>query len=190
MKKKYLSTSCNLLQFSWLKLSSNKIALLLLFNLCMQINYAQAPVQNHQQAHGIMHIDPFIASLRLANGDMTTMASRIEYLIREVQPSIYVSSDIVKKYGENPICLFTDSKSLRPNIFSNLPQDDIEILIIKINDSVDLNSQIDLSLFANYPKLKYIYILSAVETTENNLLQLVRNNNPNYKVFYNILKAS
>jgi hypothetical protein len=145
---------------------------------------------NLPQSQKIMHLNPFIASLRNTSTNIDSNPLRIESLVKDMLPSIYVSLSDVKTYGDNPVCLFTDAKSLNNVSLSNLTSNDIEIVTIKIDDSTDLNSTIDLSIFSNFTKLKYIYILSSVKSTEAEIIRLVKNNNPKYHVFYNILKTS
>ena len=193
-------TSHNLLKFSVFfeksfRLIAKKIILLFLLTLFTATIYGQesgtgSTLTNLVQPQRIMHIDQFIASLRTASRNINSSPLRVESLIKDIQPSIYVLSTDANTYGDNPVCLFTDAKLLNFANFLNLSSNDIEIVTIKINDNKDLNSIIDLSIFSNFPKLKYIYILSTVRSTEDDIIKLVKNNNPKYNVFYSVLKTS
>ena len=71
----------------------------------------------------------------------------------------------------------TDSRILKNNI---------EIVTIKINNSNELNSIIDLSLFSSFKNLKYIHITSNVPASETVISGLAQNFNAKYSVFYSI----
>jgi hypothetical protein len=200
MRRRYTSTisrlSDNTVSFDQLfKLIPKKIMLLLILTLFTVTDYAQeyragASQTDLLQSQKIMHVDQLIESLRATSKNIDSNPLRIESLTKDVQPSIYVSSQDVKTYGDKPTCLFIDIKSLNTVNLSNLLINDIEIITIKINNTQDLSSMIDLSKFSNFPKLKYIYILSTVKSPKDEIIRLIKNNNPKYDVFYNILKTS
>lgn len=143
----------------------------------------------------IMHVDEFIASLR---GNASTRLAqpqplRVETLIQDLQPSVYVLSGDVKSYGDKPVCLFTDVRTMNASGIhtADFHSGDIEMVTIKMNSPEELNSVIDLSLFDGLPKLKYIYILSTnPASTKEAIIRMVRNNSTKYSVFYNIQKGA
>ncbi len=198
MKKKYSNTSNYLLKYSTpfqkLFLLVGKLIILVIFLLFTAALYAQEPSSDTmtyiERSQKIMQVNQYVASLRSDSKNNNSDPLRVEKLINDIQPSIYVSLIDVKTDGENPTCLFTDVKSLSIVSFSDLSSNNIEIVTIRIDDITDLYSIIDLSIFSKFPKLKYIYILSAVKSTKDDILAIVKNNNPRYNVFYNILKTS
>lgn len=119
----------------------------------------------------------------------TTSLNRVLQLINEVQPSTYYLNNTQKKYGDRPICLFTDPKALQsgPNISD---ADDIEIVIIKISDQNDVGQKMELSGFAGFPKLKYIYIITEIAVSEQIIVQMLQNISPTWTVLHANIKPS
>lgn len=128
-------------------------------------------------------------SARLANNPAINV-QRIRSLVTEVQSSTYFYEGVVKTYGDVPTNLFTDFSSLSQLNNSISLKQNIEIVTIRINTSSELNSTIDLSIFSNFPNLKYIYILSNVQTTKSVIAGLIQNNDERFSIYYKIDKGS
>jgi hypothetical protein len=140
----------------------------------------------------IMEVKSYISSLKTVEQNMNlsfSNAQNVENLVYNLQPSVYFFSGDIKTYGENPKNLYTDIASLNSISNAGLPKKNIEIVIIKINNANDLNSIIDLSLFSDFYKLKYIYILSNTTTTEQNITKMFHNYEEQYSIFYKIEKG-
>ena len=141
----------------------------------------------------VTEVNAFLTSLRSSENAAPSAivdATRLEHLLKDVQPATYFYSGVVKNYGENPVSLYTNAVSLSNINSSTIERGNIEMVTITINAASELNNFIDLSVFSSFPKLKYIYILSTVETTETVISNLVRNSNPSYGVFYKIDKGA
>ncbi len=167
--------------------------LLLLLVLALYCANATAQDVRISQNSPIMEVDAYIAQMRAteaASRNSTSSSVRLEKLLREVQPAVYYLQGEVKTYGESPTCLFTNPASLRSIDSAVSNKTGIEIVTIHLNQVSDLNTQIDLSVFSSFPNLKYIYILSTVETSGAAITQQVRNNNNGYGVFYKVDKGS
>jgi len=137
----------------------------------------------------IKEIKTYVSSLKTGDKKIKVSASNSQYienLVFGVQPSIYFDSGIEKIFGDKPVKLFTDISSLRLIPSSISLKDDIEIVAIKIKNSNDLNSKIDLAIFSNFNNLKYIYILSSTNTSEQNIANMFINYNNQYSIFYKI----
>jgi hypothetical protein len=142
------------------------------------------------QQRPIMALSDFLATL---HGDaslrtMNSEAARIKSLVKDSHPAVYVESGVVKRFGDQPVSLFTNVRSmgiLRTH-GAEVPKSDIEIVTIKISNASELSSGIDLSLFSDFPNLKYIYIVSGMNSTPSQIINAIHNNNPNYSVFYDI----
>ena len=142
---------------------------------------------------GIPEVRTFLASLRDSESHSRltySNADHLEDLLFKVQPSVYVTSENVATYGDNPNSLHVNSSSLNEINNSGVITDNIEIVTIRINSASELSQTIDLSLFANFTNLKYIYILSTVHTTEVTIAGLIQNDNSQYGVFYKIEEGS
>lgn len=169
-----------------LSLSLKKVLFLLVFSLSFVSLSAQT---GNSATPEIKEIKTYISSLKTGNKKMKVSASNSQYienLVFGVQPSIYLNSGNEKIYGDKPVKLFTDISSLRTISSSNLSKDDIEIVVIKIKNITDLNSKIDLDIFSNFNNLKYIYILSTTNTSEQNIANMFINYRNQYSIFYKI----
>ena len=65
----------------------------------------------------------------------------------------------------------------------------IEIVIIKIDNASQLNASINLALLSNFKKLKYIYIVSSITISSNEIANMITNYDEKYSVFYKIDKG-
>ena len=135
------------------------------------------------QQKNISDRDDFIKSLA---SEQKETSQHLKKLIDELQPSVYFDNGVLNAYGENPIALFTT-----PSSISSLPNADIafkniEIVTIRLTKSFETNSPIDLSVLAAYPKLKYVYIISAVPNNPQQIIRSVKNIPAQLHVFYKI----
>lgn len=140
----------------------------------------------------VMEVNTYISYLNAAEQNSPSSfsnAQNVESLVSELQSSIYFNSGIVKTYGEKPKNLYTDIASLNGIKNASLQKNNIEIVIININNANELNSKIDLNLFSDFSKLKYIYIVSTVTTTEQNITKMFLNYDEQYSIFYRIEKG-
>jgi hypothetical protein len=140
----------------------------------------------------IMEVNGYISSLKGIEQNSPSSFSKahnVEDLVYKLQSSVYFNSGVVKTFGENPKNLYTDIASLDGISSASLLKKNIEIVIIKINSVNDLNSKIDLAVFSDFYKLKYIYIVSSVNTTEQNITKMFLNFDEQYSIFYKIEKG-
>ena len=154
-----------------------------------QLAKVNSNIQNSEVNSKIILIDDNFNEFQSKNEiDKTKILS----FIKNPQPSLYLNSEGLKKYGEMPVCLYSQAKFLVNNF--NLKKTEnfnsLEIIIIKIEDLQDLNSEIDVYEFYNYLKLKYIYILSNIECTEKDIQGILKNNNSRFNILYSIKKPS
>ena len=129
--------------------------------------------------------DTFLSAMRTKDSKKQEF-SHLENLLNEINPSIYFYSGQVKSYGENATTLFTDINSVSSIAAADFQKEQIEIATIKISTASDVSKPIDLSAFANFPKLKYIHIISTVRNNPQNIIRSVKNALPVYHVFYTI----
>lgn len=171
-------------------LMMKRLLLLIVLAIYGQTIYAQEA--RNDSGGSVMELSSFIASLRQAqplSRGTTTAPLRVENLLYKVQPSVYFYSGVVKTYGESPRDLFTDFRSLSGLNNPAIAKNNIELVTIKVEGS-NLNSTIDWSVFSDFPKLKYIYIISSVNTTAQTFTNMVGNYDAEqYKVFYKIDKG-
>jgi hypothetical protein len=170
-------------------LSIKRVVMLLIFS----TSFINMSAQNgNTVTPTVIDVNKHISSLKVIEQNSPSSfsnAQNIENLVYKIQPSIYLNSGVVKKHGEKPTNLFTDVTSLNGIANTSLEKNNIEIVIIKINNSNDLNSKINLSLFSDFYKLKYIYIVSDVNTTELSIANMFLNYDEQYSIFYKIDKG-
>ncbi len=135
------------------------------------------------QQNKISDRDDFIKSLA---SEQKESSQHLKKLIDELQPSVYFDNGVVNAYGENPIALFTTPSSISSLPNADIAVKNIEIVTIRLTKSFETNSPIDLSVFAAYPKLKYVYILSAVPNNPQQIIRSVKNIPAQLHVFYKI----
>ena len=116
-------------------------------------------------------------------------AERLRSLITQVQSSTYFYEGTVNTYGEIPTNLFTDLGSLNQIDRSIALKDNIEIVTVRINTASELNSTIDLAAFSNFPNLKYIYFITKLNTTSDNIATRISNYDSRFSILYKIDKG-
>jgi hypothetical protein len=184
--------SGNILLFGKLQILFMKRLLLLLVLAFYCVGTNAQEVRATQGAQ-LMEVKAYLAYLKTSEvsaRNSISNSNRLEHLLSEVQPAVYYLSGELKSYGANPTALYTNSGSLSSIQNSVVSKQTIEIVTINISQNADLSTPIDLSVFSNFPNLKYIYILSNVETTGTVISNLIRNNNANVGVFYKIDKGA
>ncbi|WP_309642280.1 hypothetical protein [Flavobacterium sp.] len=167
--------------------------LLLLLVLALYCVGANAQELRTSQGPQLMEVKAYLAYLRTSQSssrNSISNANRLEQLLSEVQPTVYFLSGEIKTYGENPTALYTNSSALSAIETSAINRATIEIVTINLSQYADLNNPLDLAVFSNFPNLKYIYILSNLETTGTVISGLVRNSNLKIGVFYKIDKGA
>jgi hypothetical protein len=113
-------------------------------------------------------------------------AQNLKTLTTNVQPSVYCYSNTVNTYGDKPVNLFTDINSLAQVDNLVTLKNNIEIVIIKIDNA---SQCCFLKLLSNFKKLKYIYIVSSVSISSNEIANMITNYDEKYSVFYKIDKG-
>ncbi|MDD5150937.1 MAG: hypothetical protein PHC28_10760 [Flavobacterium sp.] len=140
----------------------------------------------------VLEVNAYISSLKTIEQNSNSSFSNsqnIENLVSKLQSSVYFNSGGVKTFGENPKNLYTDIDSLNGISSANLLKNNIEIVIINIRNTTDLNSKIDLAVFSDFYKLKYIYIVSNIDTTGQTIAKMFINYDEQYTIFYKIEKG-
>jgi hypothetical protein len=170
-------------------LSIKRVVMLLIFS----TSFINMSAQNgNTVTPTVIDINKHISSLKTNNTKMRMNSSNSQYienLVFGIQPAIYFNSGAIKTYGDAPVKLFTDIPSLNSLSNAEILKGEIEIIVIKINKTSEINSKIDLLKFSDFNKLKYIYILSSVSTSEQKIANMFINYNQQYSIFYKIENA-
>jgi len=167
-------------------LTLNRVLLLLVFSFSLLDISAQ---NGTTVTPTVMDVKAYISSFKTSNQKNRTTVSTskiVENLVFGTNPGVFFHTVFPKNYGDNPVKLFTDISSLKAIPNSNFSKDNIEIVVIKIKNNSELNAKIDLLEFSGFSKLKYIYILSSVNTTDQNISNMFLNYTNQYSIFYKI----
>lgn len=135
------------------------------------------------QTSNIKEIGAFLSS---KNRVSDNSKAKIQSLVKDLYPSIYVNNDKVVVKGENPICLYTDLSSLKTiNTIKNKTEN-IDFVAIRIKSKSELNSMIDLSVFKDFVNLKYILLVFEFNIDPNQIDKMVTSGSESQSVFYKI----
>lgn len=165
-----------------------KVMLLLMFVMICANMSAQVGLES-EDAPVVRELNTYLNSergMRLSSSNTYSDVKNLEDLISNVQPSVYFYSGSVKTYGEKPKNLFTDLSSLNQLSNPSILKNNIEIIIISISNSNELNGTLDMSLFSSYKNLKYIYLTSKVSVSNSAITRMIQNNNEKYSIFYRV----
>lgn len=122
---------------------------------------------------------------RMASSDAgTSNPQSLKDLVTQVQSSTYFYDGVVKNYGDNPKSLFTDINGFNSLNNQDLAKKDIELVTIRVENKQDFQNKIDLSNVSNFPKLKFIYILTTFDYDINSVSKLIINNNDSYVIVF------
>jgi hypothetical protein len=132
------------------------------------------------------NIDSYLTNLE--NSGQESDVNHFKHLLYDLQSAVYYYSDdgLAKTYGDNPTALYTDINSISSIGSVSAQGNDIEIVTIKIASAADFSKSIDLTAFSGFVKLKYIYILSEVQTNETVIKNLIKNDSSKYVIIYKI----
>lgn len=159
------------------------LIVLVLLLTCVGVQ-AQAGKSSPVGNSSVMHVDQYLTSLR-EDASKKQVASKVQGLIQDLNPSLYVKSGEVKNYGDGtPVVLYTDAASLQA--VRNLNKSQIGQIVMATIKLPASRSKVDLSVFSAFPKLEYIFIQSEAPITGPAMINLVENANPNQQVFYSI----
>lgn len=171
----------------------NKLLLLLFFLLYYTGTSAQSMNISGDQNVTVNEFKSYISrhkvSSSLSSPSQALDAQNLEELTSKVQSSVYIKNGQLNSYGQKPRNIFTDTSSL--NQVDNLvsAKNDIEIIIIKINSIDDLRTKINLAPLNSFKKLKYLYVVSSIDITAQDIAKMITNYNDKYSIFYKIEKG-
>lgn len=165
------------------RIFNNSVLLKNLFLFVVLFSFENNIAQNTNQ-QSLKEVSSFLSSLKSDSDYQKT-----ENLINGPNSAIYLKNNTVKVFGENCKVLFSDIASLDYIKNNPLPSNNVEIVRINLKESTDLNGKIDLSLFSDFPNLKYIYIVSGLNITKQNIANMILNNDEKYSILYKIEQA-
>lgn len=161
---------------------NNKVVLIILTQFFL-IFYGNIMAQGSNNSDDIKEINSFLTTLK-----STSMSGyeKLDLLTSGSNPTIYIKNNTLKTFGENCTVLSSDITSLSYIKNNAIESNNVEIVRISIKNATDINGKIDISFFSNFPNLKYIYIISSVNTTKQNIVNMIVNNKNEYSLLYKI----
>ena len=139
--------------------------------------------QGNNVSSEIKEVNLFLTTLKTTSD---SEYKKLDGLLHNLNPAIYTYGNTLKTYGENHTILFTDIESINYIKNNPIPSNKVEIVKISINKTTDINRKIDLSIFSGFSNLKYIYIVSGINTTKQNIVNMILNDNNDYTILYKI----
>lgn len=113
--------------------------------------------------------------------------ARLESLISDLQPTVYISSSGIKSDDETtPVCVDLKATDVAGLYAENEIFGSVELITVKVRRSSDLGNLLDLSRMASFTGLKYIRIVCEIECTAAQLNAMVNTGGSGVKVFYMI----
>jgi hypothetical protein len=111
-------------------------------------------------------------------------ATKIESLVYNVQPTLYIQQGVEKTYGETPpVRVTVDAQSVNNLKDANQLFSQVELITIKIDNPDDLNLSLDLTALPGFTNLKYIHFLCSINCAPGDIAKLYTLN-PGVTVFY------
>jgi len=136
------------------KTALRSLSLMLLFILFSASLYSQ----------NIRELESFLEQAKVsADPVLVSNAIHIESLIKDLQPTVYISNASIESISKQPICAEVDAGSTNQLLIENTLFNQVEIIIVKLNTPEDLNFIIDLSRLSGFTNLKDVLFLCEFE---------------------------
>ncbi len=175
-------------------LSMKKLIMFLIVLMCTSTIFAQGI--GSRETSQILEKQAFLASMNSGSTGSTRNANAdprlatLHSLLDDVNTAIYYYGGTSRVYGDRPECLYTDVASFGGLRSANIDVSNVKMLTIKVSSAAQLANSIDLSILSSFPQLRYVYIISEVEASGNQIIRMVRNAGAGYSIFYSVQKAS
>lgn len=136
----------------------------------------------------VSELKKYLQQSKLSVNPSTVEESKhLNDLISDLNSSVIIKKGVLNTYANAPfIRAVIDSYSINKIPSSNAYFNDVELLIIRIEKPEDLSISIDESVVNQFPKLKYVYFLSAYNCTSTQIENLVKCKNTTIKFLYSI----
>lgn len=161
-----------------------KVVLKILILFLVLLGFENSIAQTSSNTPNTKEINSFLSTLKTSS---SSDFEKLDGLVHKLNPAVYAYDNTLKIFGQNSTVLYTDLASLNYIKNNSIPAaNTIELIRIDIKKSSDLYGKIDLSMFSDFPNLKYIYIYSEIATNEMTLNQIFSNYDSKYSLIYSI----
>lgn len=160
-----------------------KTALKLLMLFFVLLSFENSIAQGINTNNDTQEVNTFLSKLK-----STSVAEyeKLDGLLHNLNPAIYTYDNTLKTYGENYTILFTDVPSINYIKNNPIPSNKVELVKVSIKKATDINAKIDLSIFSSFSNLKYIYIVSEINTSKQSIANMIINDDNDYTILYKI----
>jgi hypothetical protein len=157
-------------------------------NFILSILLLVVTVSGYSQSNRVMHVNDFLTNQLATSNRSTTneTISKFKSYLKDLNPSVYVNNNVVNQKSDAPVCLYTDVKSIRSLNALIKNGLNIEYALIKIKSKNDIVSPIDLSVFKEFPNLKYILLEFEFEVSRSAAETSATNANEDQYVLYKV----
>src|SRR5690606_27222562 len=91
-------------------------------------------------------------------------ADRLKQLIKELQPSVYVTQDEIKVHGQAPVCIYTEQSAQHRLTENSFDKTAVELISVVVSSP---SAVIDLSHLSDFPSLDYLLLrLPSVQSVQ------------------------
>lgn len=115
----------------------------------------------------------------------------VEYFMRlryDLQPTIFIENNSIANSSEEGILVVRlDDMSSNETLKNDIPGfHTSELLFISIKKASDLQQQIDVQTLTNFDRLKYIFILSYISVSDEDIHNLLINADASISIIYSL----
>ena len=116
--------------------------------------------------------------------------SRLTSLINDEYESVYILDESEKVYGKSPVTIYTNLANISKLGSTKFSTIGVELIRVEISTLSTNQTPLDMEVFKNYKKLKYLYFLLEDESQLSDLQRLIDFTEAEFLVFYQIVKRS
>ena len=84
--------------------------------------------------------------------------ARLQTLVWDLHPAVYLVDKEMKVYGDNPVVLFVDAESVKMLAEEEEAFEEVELITLKLRSAKDESAKVNVSQLKAFTNLKYILV--------------------------------
>ena len=84
--------------------------------------------------------------------------ARLQTLVRDLHPAVYLVESEMKVYGDNPVVLYVDVASIKMLAGAEEVFEEVELITLKLRSAKDESAKVNVSQLKSFTNLKYILV--------------------------------
>lgn len=84
--------------------------------------------------------------------------ARLQTLVRDLHPAVYLDNLELKVYGDNPVVLYVDAASIKMLVEAQETFEDVELITLKLRSAKEESAKINVSQLKAFTNLKYVLV--------------------------------